>query len=203
LLTPNIAVDTFRYIVGVLLVVGLPPGFAWWLLVHPFIGFWRRLGVRLALIVLGAFLLASVLGLLTIRETLLGADLGFSWPLFAVGVLLIVAAAWISLKRRKHLTMRILAGLPELEAEPDKQGVLLEKGPYAVIRHPRYVEVVLATFAYAAVANYAGCWLLVIAMLPVLHLVVVLEERELRERFGDAYRDYAARVPRYIPRLGG
>ena len=38
-------------------------------------------------------------------------------------------------------------------------------------------------------------------MVPILHLVVLLEERELLERFGDAYRDYAGRVPRYVPRL--
>ena len=193
--------DTFRYIVGVLLVVGLPPGVLWWFVLHPFVGFWRRLGVRLAMIVLGLFLLASVLALATIRDSLLGADLGLSRPLFAVGIVLMVFAALIGLKRRKHLTVRILAGVPEVQSDPEKRGRLLQEGPYAVVRHPRYVEVVLATFAYAAIANYVGCWIMVIAMVPLLHLVVVLEERELVERFGAAYRDYATRVPRYIPRL--
>jgi protein-S-isoprenylcysteine O-methyltransferase Ste14 len=37
----------------------------------------------------------------------------------------------------------------------------------------------------------------------VIHLVVILEERELVDRFGDAYRKYAARVPRYFPRRRG
>jgi protein-S-isoprenylcysteine O-methyltransferase Ste14 len=193
--------NTFRYIVGVLLVVGLPPGLAWWFLLHPFVGFWRRLGVRLAMIVLGVFLLASVLALFVVRDALLGADLGLGWPLFAFGIVLMVLAAWISLKRRRHLTFRMLAGLPELEVEPDKQGRLIDKGPYAVIRHPRYVEVVLATFAYAAVANYAGCWIVAVVAVPLLHLLVILEERELLDRFGDAYREYAHRVPRYIPRF--
>jgi protein-S-isoprenylcysteine O-methyltransferase Ste14 len=194
-------VDTFRYIVGVLLVIGLPPGVALWFLVHPFIGFWRRLGVRFTMTVLGILLLVSVLGLVAVRDVLLGADLGLSRPLFAVGVVLLVVAIWISLKRRKYLTVRILIGVPEIEAEPEERGKLLEEGPYAVIRHPRYVEVVLATFGYAAIANYAGSWSVVAVMVPLLHLVVLLEERELRERFGEAYRDYAARVPRYLPRL--
>jgi len=195
-------VDTFRYIVGVLLVVGLPPGVVWWFLLHPFVGFWRRLGVRLTMIVLGIFLIASVVALAAIRDSLLGADLGLSWPLFGVGIVLMALAAWMGLKRRKHLTIRILAGIPEVESETGKQGRLLDEGPYAVIRHPRYVEVVLGTLGYAAIANYLGCWIMVVAMVPVLHLVVILEERELLERFGGAYRDYAARVPRYIPRLG-
>jgi LPXTG-motif cell wall-anchored protein len=194
-------VDTFRYIVGVLLVVGLPPGVAWWFLLHPFVGFWRRLGARLTMTVMGLFFLVSVLGLVAIRDSLLGADLGLSWWLIAIGIVLMVLAALISLKRRRHLTIRILVGLPEVEAAPEKRGRLLEEGPYAVIRHPRYVEVVLVTFAYAAIANHVGCWIIAIAAVALLHFVVLLEERELVERFGKAYRDYAARVPRYIPRL--
>ena len=70
---------------------------------------------------------------------------------------------------------------------------------YALIRHPRYVEITLAAFGYAAVANYLGCWIVAIVTIPVLHLVVLMEERELLDRFGDEYRDYAARVPRYFP----
>jgi protein-S-isoprenylcysteine O-methyltransferase Ste14 len=103
-------------------------------------------------------------------------------------------------KRKKYLSMRILAGVPEVEADPEKRGQLLREGPYAVIRHPRYAEIVFATFGYAALANYLGCWILAVLTLPVLHLVVLMEERELRDRFGEAYREYAARVPRYLPR---
>ena len=172
-----------------------------WFLVHPFTDFWRRLGVRLTMTVLGLLLLASVLALVAVRDFLLGPDFGLSWPLFAVGVVLLLVAIWISIKRRKYLTLRILIGIPEIEAEPEKRGKLLQEGPYAVIRHPRYVEVVVATFGYAAIANYAGSWIVVAVMVPLLHLVVLLEERELRERFGEAYREYAARVPRYIPRF--
>ena len=31
---------------------------------------------------------------------------------------------------------------------------------------------------------------------------MLLEERELRERFGTEYEDYCRRVPRYLPKLG-
>jgi len=33
------------------------------------------------------------------------------------------------------------------------------------------------------------------------YLLLVLEERELLDRFGDAYREYQRDVPRLIPRL--
>ena len=68
------------------------------------------------------------------------------------------------------------------------------------IRHPRYVEIAFATFGYAAISNYLGCWILAILTIPVIHAIVILEERELMDRFGDSYRDYAARVPRYFPK---
>jgi protein-S-isoprenylcysteine O-methyltransferase Ste14 len=37
--------------------------------------------------------------------------------------------------------------------------------------------------------------------LPVMHIIVLLEEKELKERFGRDYEDYCRRVPRYIPKI--
>ena len=195
--------NTFRYILGVLLVVGLPPGVVWWFVVHPFVGFWRKVGVRGTMTVMALFFVVSVAWLAMIRDALLGPDLGLQWPLVVLGAALAAAAIFIGVKRKKYLTMRILAGVPEVETEVEKRGKLLEEGPYALVRHPRYVEITLATFAYTAIANYVGCWILAILTIPVIHLVVILEERELVDRFGDAYREYAARVPRYFPRKRG
>jgi len=191
--------NTFRYVLAVLLLVGLPPGMTWWFVVHPFVGFWRRLGARVTMGVMVVFFAVSVAGLALIRDWLLGPDLGLRWPLVGLGVGLVLLAGVIGWKRKKYLTMRILAGVPEVEANVEKRGKLLAEGPYAVVRHPRYVEIVFATFGYAAIANYLGCWIVAILSIPVLHLIVILEERELLDRFGDAYRDYAARVPRYFP----
>jgi protein-S-isoprenylcysteine O-methyltransferase Ste14 len=196
-------VNTFRYILGVLLMVGLPPGAAWWFVVHPFVGLWRKVGARGTMIVMSLFFTASVVGLAMIRDALLGPDLGLRWPLVVLGVVLAAASVFIGVKRKKYLTVRILAGVPEVQTDAAKRGKLLQEGPYARVRHPRYVEITLATFAYAAIANYVGCWILAILLIPVIHLVVILEERELTDRFGDAYREYATRVPRYLPRRKG
>jgi len=51
------------------------------------------------------------------------------------------------------------------------------------------------------IANYLGLYLLMIAMVPPGYCMLVLEERELLNRFGDAYRDYQREVPQLIPRL--
>jgi LPXTG-motif cell wall-anchored protein len=146
------------------------------------------------------FFIASVGGLATIRGALMGRDLGTSPVLIAAGIVLIGAGAWVSRKRRKYLTTSILVGVPEVQTDEGKRGELLDRGAYAIIRHPRYVEILLFTWGYAAVSNHTGPYFLAVLAFPFLHGVVLLEERELEDRFGDAYRQYCSRVPRYIPR---
>lgn len=190
--------DTVRYIFAVLTVIGVPPAMAWWFVVHPFVGFWRRVGVKGTLAAVGGMIVSGMGALWLVRQPLVGADLGTDWTLAGFGAGFMLAAAYLGAKRRRYLTPGILAGVPELE-ESGRGGRVLTEGPYAVVRHPRYVEVVIGMVGYALFANYAGVYLVVLVCMPVLHAIVLLEERELIDRFGKAYEDYAARVPRYIP----
>ena len=54
--------------------------------------------------------------------------------------------------------------------------------------------------AVALFTNYLAIYVLALAIIPALYLVVVLEEKELRDRFGLEYAAYSERVPRFIPR---
>ncbi len=191
-----------RYVFAVLTVVGVPPALAWWFVMHPFIRFWRRVGTRGTFTVMTLLMVAWIVGLFRVRARLVGADLGTHGGLIGVAVALVMGSSWIALRRRKYLTVRTLTGVPELERD-GRGGSLLTEGPYRLIRHPRYVEVALGTLAYAAFANYSGAWIVALATLPLLHLIVVLEERELAQRFGERYEEYRARVPRYVPRWRG
>jgi protein-S-isoprenylcysteine O-methyltransferase Ste14 len=186
-----------RYIVGAFLVVWLPPAVVWWIIVHPFVAFWRRLGAKLALSVVAVMMVALALALVPLRDALLGRDLGTSWPLVGLAAGLMAVALIMAVRRRRYLTYRILSGVPELEGDAR---TLLTEGPYAVVRHPRYVEVALGTIAYACFANHVGAYVMAVLVVPVLHVVVLLEERELVRRFGAAYERYRAQVPRYLPR---
>lgn len=189
--------DTARYVVGVLLVTFIPPALAWWFIVHPFVDFWRRVGPRGTLVIMSVLGIGGVAALVPLRERLLMDDLGTSLPLAFLGILLMAMAASLAILRRKQLTMRILSGVPELAGEDT---VLLQEGLYARVRHPRYVEVAIGVWAYACFANYLGAYVMAAATMPVLHLLVLLEERELRARFGRRYEEYMDRVPRYVPR---
>lgn len=188
-----------RRFIGIMLAISLPPAILYWFIVHPFIGFWRRMGLTVTYVFLTVFYVGSMVGLYLIRDTLLGRDLGTSLPLILAAVPLMAGAIVIGRKRRKHLTFRRLAGVPELA--PEKHGIgLLREGIYGRIRHPRYVEFSLGLMAYALFVNFERLYWMSAVTLVLLYIIVILEERELRERFGQEYVDYSAQVPRFVPR---
>ncbi len=194
--------DRVRYVFAVLVVIGLPPALLMWFYIHPFVAFWRKLGPALTVTVSMTQIIGGMVALYFVRDTLVGRDLGTHLVPIILAAWLVLASISLALARRKHLTMRILAGVPEFQSD-GKGGKLLSDGVYSRIRHPRYVEIALGTFAYALFANYVGAYIMAALTIPGLHAIVLLEERELIERFGQEYRDYAARVPRYIPRRKG
>ena len=69
------------------------------------------------------------------------------------------------------------------------------------LRHPRYVVVLLSICAGALFTNYLALYLLCPLACLVLYGITLMEERELVERFGQAYRQYQQRVPRFVPRM--
>lgn len=193
-------VENVRYIMGVLLVISLPPAMAYWFIVHPFVGFWRRLGAKWTFVLLGVFLVGAMSALFPFRDRLLARDLGTSLPAILAGLPLLVVSGMISRQRKRYLSFRTLAGVPEVAPDGSGPG-LLQEGIYGRIRHPRYVEFALGCLGWALVCNYVGLYISVGLTILALFAIVLVEERELRQRFGQAYVDYSARVPRFIPRL--
>jgi protein-S-isoprenylcysteine O-methyltransferase Ste14 len=192
--------DKARWFVAVLMMVTLPPAVGAWYVIHPFVRFWRRLGTVASFCIIYALLISACLLLFEYRSALIGTDLGFQPLLMVPAVTAVILGAAIARRRRRYLSQRILVGVPEVSTR-DK-GRLLCEGIYARTRNPRYLEFLAFSFAYVAFANHSGTWVLYALMFPALHLVVLLEERELRERFGAEYEVYCRRVPRYLPKLG-
>lgn len=188
--------DQARYVLAVLLMVAVPPSVAIWYLIHPFVRFWRRLGTVATYCIVFSLAGAAYLLLWEFRRPLVGRDLGFQVWLLGLAVPAAVVGSIVAVRRRRLLTQRILVGVPEVSSKD--RGRLLTAGIYAQTRNPRYLEFLLFCLAYAAIANYAGTWILCVLMFPALHLVVRLEERELRDRFGAEYEEYCRRVPRWV-----
>lgn len=110
----------------------------------------------------------------------------------AAGVFLIVWVSTTFVRRGKGTPVPI---------EPPVN--LVTEGLYRRMRNPMYTGAVLAALAWAVYfASFrlllyaAGLWLL-------LHtFLVILEEPQLRRRFGPAYEQYLKDVPRWLPRFG-
>ena len=77
---------------------------------------------------------------------------------------------------------------------------LIDSGPYARVRHPMYLAVMIA--ALGSLLLYRTWATLAFAIL-MLGLVVRArrEERVLAQEFGQQWQEYAARVPAWLPRM--
>jgi protein-S-isoprenylcysteine O-methyltransferase Ste14 len=91
----------------------------------------------------------------------------------------------------------LLAGTSLIPGEPSTTLVVV--GPYQFTRNPIYIGFVLVYFGLAIILT--SVWVLVL-LIPVLIIlqrgVVEREEAYLERQFGETYRKYQARVPRWL-----
>lgn len=79
--------------------------------------------------------------------------------------------------------------------------VLVTTGPYGVVRNPIYFGAFILLAALALMAANLLILLPTLALLAGLYTQIDEEEAMLIERFGDEYREYMKRTPRFIPKL--
>ncbi len=91
-------------------------------------------------------------------------------------------------------------GWPELDPEGHPIQLMTD-GLCAKIRHPRYAQITLTLLGYALVTNYLAVYAVFLLWLPAMYGISVLEERELRDRFGNDYERYSSGLPRFVLRL--
>jgi protein-S-isoprenylcysteine O-methyltransferase Ste14 len=187
-----------RHWVAIVSVALFLPLLVYWPLVHGFIGFWRRLGIRIsATIILG--LLASLAVLVGWHgKALILSDMGSTMPTLITGVVLLIGATLLRRAIGKGMSMGVLAGFAEIRDERQPAN-LIRTGLHARIRHPRYLQLMVSQLGWALIANHQGPYLLLVVWMVAIHAIVRLEERELRSRFGEEYEDYCRKVPRFIP----
>jgi protein-S-isoprenylcysteine O-methyltransferase Ste14 len=138
------------------------------------------------------------LGILLWKPISLVISPGARWAVLLTGAALyfpgVLLYAWgfITLGRMFKVTSAMTA-----ELYRDQQ--LIEEGPYAFIRHPMYLGVLLAAIGALLIFR---TWAMVI-FAPTAFGIILRTRREeelLAEEFGEAWIVYCARVPGWIPR---
>lgn len=82
-----------------------------------------------------------------------------------------------------------------------KNSELTSSGPYAYTRNPLYLGSMLIAFGFGAAA---GNWMLLsllVALFTAIYIPTILGEEEYLRAHFIGFDDYAARVPRLIPRM--
>jgi protein-S-isoprenylcysteine O-methyltransferase Ste14 len=193
--------DTVRYYLAIVLLCALPYIIIVWSVIHPFAKFWRRIGGYFAW-VLVCLVLAGIIIIVHIhKKNLLAVDLGYNIILVILSIVIWVAGLLFRLKYLKSLTSDILKGNPEIFKDK-YPGKLLTDGIYTKIRHPRYLQLFLVHLGFVMFANYLMPYIFLSVFSVCMFFVIILEERELQDRFGTEYQTYCSKVPyRLIPRV--
>ena len=76
---------------------------------------------------------------------------------------------------------------------------LVTRGPYRLIRNPGYAGLLVFQAGYALVFRSLPGLVTLIPLAGVIRWRVADEERLLESEFGDDYRAYCARTPRFVP----
>lgn len=147
--------------------------------------------IKPPILFLGAVLLGYVLTLLLPIGPGLAKPNGVG---LTVGVVFVVAGFVLAVFPARRFRK---AGTSVVPGEPAK--VLVREGLYKITRNPIYIGLILIYFGLCLVLTSVWMLILLIPAVIVIHQGVVKREEEyLTWKFGDDYRHYMDRVPRWL-----
>ena len=114
-------------------------------------------------------------------------------PVWIAGLALIGAGEWLRLWSVHHIGAIS-------RTRSDRLGPLIASGPFAWVRNPLYIGNIALWAGFSVTAGLL--WLAPVVVLLLAceyHAIVRWEETLLETRLGDSYRQYAARVHRWLP----
>jgi protein-S-isoprenylcysteine O-methyltransferase Ste14 len=125
-----------------------------------------------------------------LRERLLPAAVWPSWLGLLITLAGLLFAAWARVQLGRNWSATIT-----VKQDHD----LITSGPYSLVRHPIYTGLLLGLVGIAvARAEWRGVLAIALAF-GAFWRKLRIEERWMREQFGDAYNEYARRVAALVP----
>ena len=165
-----------------------------WFAIHPLVQRWRQMRRSPYRILLPLwFAVMAVLGVVT-------------WPwhsalLYSVPWTRMIAAPFVFLALKIYARIRPEFGVTnfigETELRPEQhQQKLIITGLHAHMRHPIYLAHLCMFCGWTILSGLSINFVLLgISVLVTFPLMIVMEEKELVKRFGQAYREYQRTVP--------
>ena len=92
----------------------------------------------------------------------------------------------------------ILLIVVEVQLHFRKPGTLMTTGFYSISRNPQYVMMYITWIGIGVVTASWVILMLVFVSMIVQHFMVLGEEQICLEKYGDTYREYMNRTPRYL-----
>lgn len=190
--------DSIRPFAGTfLLALYLPVPFymAW---IHAPHRIWKRIGPA-SYPLHWAFYVAMVVAVIRLHDAWRWH--AWEWPkgLTGLGLLPLAVAAWLAWRTYTTINLRTLLTFRQIR--PNGERRLIREGILGTIRHPRYVMFTLLALGNFIVTGYPLVLASLIATVVLFAIVIQMEEKELREYFGEEFEAYRRTVPAFVPRI--
>jgi protein-S-isoprenylcysteine O-methyltransferase Ste14 len=169
-----------------------------WLTVHPLVKRWRSVGRR-AYVALVPLWFIYALVAFAIGWRFRHVHLYISWMSWVPAVLFLLMGGALYQAGRQGFQRAKIIGLAELEPSDHRQELVTD-GIRARVRHPLYLGHFCELFGWMlGTGSLALAGMLAFSLITGA-IMMNREDAELEERFGEAFRQYRARVPAFLPR---
>jgi protein-S-isoprenylcysteine O-methyltransferase Ste14 len=115
------------------------------------------------------------------------------------GLIPVAVAAWLAYRTYATIPAKTLLTFRQLG--PVGERPLVRDGILGTIRHPRYVMFTLLALGNVLITGFPLVLVSLAVVVAAFGAVVRLEEKELREHFGEAFEKYRRDVPAFFPRI--
>lgn len=169
-----------------------------WIPVHLFSVSYKRIGLKAYLIPVMTWLPCCFF-LYMNRDLFLAYRIGIPHALSITGLMLLVVGTLLHVWTARLLGLWGIIGVPEVSVKVQTE--LVTRGPFAIVRHPTYLaHTLIFSGVFLVTGVLAVAVVTIIDFLIVTAFIIPLEEREMTNRFGNAFHAYKIKVPyRFVP----
>lgn len=122
---------------------------------------------------------------------------GANWAITGIGLYVLATLLFLSaLESARRIP------LPRTFVDDPLPGALITSGPFAMVRHPFYVAYSLAWLAAPIATHGPLVGVLSCVAIGTYVMAARREEKQLEDRFGEAYRSYKLGTGMVVPPLG-